>query len=240
MTYSTLAQIKTRLENECDLSDDAFVDLDVELLGYINSAIDDCEAVIHALYEDYFLNLGSITLVTSTSTYSLPSDIFATKVRAFLFNPTDGDGYPLRKIKKLSETLFYGNSSQGTSVYKYIIVNDVTTGLKVKLYPTPTAQDNGKTIDVWYIRNAKTLSAAADQCDIPEFINFIYAHVKWHVALKERSGINLAAAEKAYLDQRSLLEKTLSEMTPTDDSTEIEKDFSFYNDFDTETELSTT
>lgn len=230
MQYSTLTQIKTRLNNECDLSDDGFIDQDVELLGYINSAIDDCEAVIHNLYEDYFLNKTTITLVSGTATYSAPSDIFAHKIRALLHNVSK---YEIKRIKRFSDTLFA--TSAATSKYSYIITNDVTNGVKVTLYPTPT--ESGAYIDCWYIRNAKTLSSGSDNCDIPEFINFIYAHVKWHVARKERLQVDLATAEKEYLDQRALLEKTLTDMIPSDDSNLIEKDLSFYRDFDQETEF---
>ncbi len=236
MQYSTLTQIKTRLNNECDLFDEGFIEQDTELLGYINSAIDDAEASIHSLYEDYFLNRATITLVSGTATYSAPSDIFANKIRALQYNSTvAGNGYPIRKIKRLSEVLYYANTSASTSVYKYLITNDVTAGIKINFFPTPN--ESGPLIDTWYIRNAKTLSNGSDSCDIPEFINFIYAHVKYHVARKEKMQIDLATAKEEYLDQKALMEKTLTDMIPSDDGTEIEKDFSFYKDFDSSLEM---
>ena len=54
MKYWAWSEIRSKIEQECDLEDEDFVRRD-ELLAYCNEAIDEAEAEIHSLYEDYFL-----------------------------------------------------------------------------------------------------------------------------------------------------------------------------------------
>ena len=231
MNLLTLAQIKNKLKYDTDIFDGDFIELDTELLGYINEAIDDAEALIHNLYEDYFLTSSTISLVSGTSEYSLPADTFGAKLRAVHYN--DGaKKYELRKIRKLSETIA---PSGQTDDFKYLLVNgtntDATGSFKLKFYPTPSANQSN-VITVWYIRNARRLASESDYCDIPEFINFIFAHVRWNIARKEKGRIDLSVVDAQLKQQKELLESTLSDMVPTDDSNEIVPDFSFYSEFD--------
>ncbi len=224
MELSTLTQIKTRLQNDCDIQDEDFMDLDTELLGLINSAIDDAEALIHNLYEDYFLVRSTFTWVSGTQSYAMPSDIYAQKVRAIIYN----DGSQKYEIKRLRRPMDTELIESG-ELYRYMLTNDSTNGVRALFYPTPT--ESGTNAKIWYIRNAKKLSVAADSCDIPEFINFIYSHVKWNVARKEKSQLDLALTEKEFTLQSDLMKTTLSNMVP-DEGNEVLKDMSFYWDFD--------
>lgn len=230
MNYSTLAQIKTRLQNECDLFGEDFVEEDTELLGYINAAIDSAKSIIHTLYEDYFLNKTTLTLASGTAAYSCPSDIYAHKIRALVYNNSSTQRvYPIVRIMRLHQAALYGYETS-SAYYRYLLTNDATTGVKINIYPTPV--ESGALVDCWYIRNPKVLSSASDQCDIPEFINFIYAHVKWAISGKERSGFVQATAKDEYLVQKELMEKALADMIPDEESSEIQKDLSFYREFD--------
>jgi hypothetical protein len=231
MNLLTLDQIKTKLKYDTDIFDGDFIELDTELLGYINEAIDDAEALIHNLYEDYFLTSSTISLVSGTSEYSLPTDIFGAKLRAVHYS-NGTKKYELKRIKRLSDTLFL---TDATDDYQYVLVNAANTAatgsFKLKIYPQPSESvTNG--ITLWYIRNAKRLSAASDYCDIPEFINFIFAHVRWNIARKEKGRIDLSVVDAQLKQQKELLEATLSDMAPTEDSNEIRADLSFYSEFD--------
>lgn len=235
MQLSTLDEIKTKLKYDSDIFDGDFVDLDVELLGYINEAIDDAEATILKLYEDYFLKSANISLVTGTQSYSLPTDIYSAKVRALFYD--DGTKkYEIKRIRRLIHTLNVETSDD----YQYVMTNDTvsasTGNFKIKLYPT-SRETSSTNVTVWYIRNAKRLSSDSDYCDIPEFINFIYAHVKWNLASKEKLPVDLATAEKRLQFQKDLMETTLSDMVP-DEGNSIEPDVSFYEDFNSEPEWS--
>ena len=224
MELSTLTQIKTRLKNDCDIYDEDFMDLDTELLGLINSAIDDAEALIHSLYEDYFLVRDSISLVSGTQTYALPSDIYANKIRALVYN--DGSKkYPLQRIQRFIE----GEEAVSGEDYRFLLTNTSSSGVRLMLFPTPA--ETNSNLKIYYIRNAKKLSSESDSCDIPEFINFIYAHVKWNVARKEKSQIDITLAAEELSAQRQLMVDTLTVMVP-DESNQVVKDLSFYFDFD--------
>lgn len=225
MVLSTLDDIKTRLKNDCDIYDEDFIELSVELLGLINSAIDDVEAIIHNLYEDYFLVRSTISLVSGTQSYSLPSDIYANKVRSLIYNDGTAKRYIVNKIQRFIEAELI----QTNEDYRYLMSNDSVSGAQLMLFPTPA--ETNTNLKVWYIRNAKRLSSASDSCDIPEFINFIYAHVKWQVARKGKDLIDLGLAEKDLAVQRQLLVDTLTDMVP-DEGNFVYKDFSFYLDFD--------
>lgn len=228
MQYFTLASIISRINNECDLSDQGFIDSD-ELLSYINAAIKDCEAIIHTLYEDYFLVRGQLTLISGQSAYSAPSDIFATKIRSLTYNDTTRlVSYEIRRILHLHEIPQY--TASNLAPYRFVVTNTLTDGVKINLYPTPA--ESGPLIDCWYIRNSNTLVEETDACDIPEFIEFIFSNLKWRIARKEKYGVDLETAKSEYMVQKDLLESTLRDMIPDESSNLIEKDMSFYTDFD--------
>lgn len=228
MQFQTLTQIKQRLWDECDIEDEGFID-STELLAYINAAINDTESIIHSLYEDYFLAKTTITLVSGTQTYSAPSDIYSTKIRSLVYNNTGTSvQYEVKRIQRLHQAAEYSESLQAP--YRYIVTNSLADGIKINLFPVPA--ESGAFLDCWYIRNARTLSSNSDECDIPEFIEFVFSNVKWRIARKEKFGQDLETAQKEFLLQRELLERTLTDMIPDESSNVILKDMSFYNDFD--------
>ncbi len=54
---------------------------------------------------------------------------------------------------------------------------------------------------------------------------------RWVASLTEMSRAEIATAQKEFMFQRELLEKTLTDMVPDEDSSLIIKDTSFYRDF---------
>jgi hypothetical protein len=234
MQLFTLAQIKEKLSYDLDIFDGDFINLESELPGYINEAIDDAEAIIHKLYEDYFLSRATITLVNGTAQYALPTDIYSAKIRGIYYN--DGTKkYEIKRIKKFSQLL---NIDANSDEYGYILLNNgatntVTGNFKIELQP-PSREASSSNVTIFYIRNAKRLSADTDYCDIPEFINFIYAHVKYNVSKKEKIGQDLTVTGTLLREQKLLMEQVLSDMVP-DEGNNIEGDMSFYQDFDDNT-----
>lgn len=228
MTNSTLTQIQNKLKYDCNIFDGTFIDIDTELLGYLNEAIDDCEALIHKLYEDYFYVISTFSLVSGTNTVSLPSDIFANKIRFLGYNDGSNKKYEIKRFQRPLDTLYYTDSNLP---YKWLPTNTTASGQKIMLFPTPNESNSFGVIH--YIRNAKKLVSASDECDIPEFINFIYAHTKWNIARKEKYGLDLNEAKSHLEGEKELLETTLSDMV-VDEGNTVRADFSFYNDFDTQ------
>jgi len=97
MKFYTWAEIKAKVQRDLDIESEVFVN-DAELLGYCNDAIDEAEAEIMGVYSDYFLARETITLVSGTETYSLPSDIFAHKVRRVMYN-NGSSVYEIRRMR---------------------------------------------------------------------------------------------------------------------------------------------
>ena len=225
-TFFTLAEIRSKVEKDLDLEDEVFVTT-TELNSYCNEAIDEAEAEIHGLYEDYFLNKATITLVQGTSDYALPSDIYAHKIRRIIYQ-NGATIYPIERMKdwKKFEQKAITDFYPGTAWYSYLILNAVAGSPKLSL--VPTAQESGAYVTVWYIRNAARLTNDSDICDIPEFVNFIYQYMKVRVYEKEMNP-NTQGAIAVLQQQRELMQGTLATMVPDADNN-IEMDLSSYEE----------
>ena len=229
MTYLTYAEALAIIENDLDLQQETFVTPD-EMKGYFNAAIDEAEAEIHGIYEDYFLNKGTVNLVAGQSDIVLPSDMYALKIRAVIYD--DGTNiYPIERMPekdKFQEIAWNNKYSNTNPTYRYIIYNPAgTANPKLHLVPKAAESKTGA-ITIWYLRNANRITGSADKIDIPEFIQFVLQFVK--VRCYEKEGHpNLQFAIGALEQQRKLMVDTLTRMVP-DNNNEIEKDLSHYEE----------
>lgn len=226
MKFWTWLQIKQKVERDLDLEEETFIS-ESELLAYANEAIDEAEAEVHAIYEDYFLKKATIAVASGTEEYALPSDIYANKIRRIVYK-NGATIYPVRRIKdgKKFETYTELKEFGVGNLYSYILVNNTAGSPRILLTPTP--QESGNFIEIWYLRNANELTVDADVCDIPEFINFVFQYMK--VRCYEKEGHpNLPKAISDLEQQRQLMTTTLTAMVPDADN-EIEPDLSWYNE----------
>lgn len=229
MRFWTKSELITKVENDLDLRDEIYITPE-EMLGYLNEAIDEAEAHIHDIYEDYFLTKTTVTLVNGTAGYDLPADIYGNKIRGIVFN--DGSTiYALKRIRggdEFIEAALINQYSNSTDFYKYILTNSSTSGYKIELFPTPGASG---TLTIWYIRNAKELVDDTDACDIPEAANYIMQFMKVRCYEKEPGHPNNTMAQMALakLEQRFI--DTMSNRVDDSDTT-IVADLSFYEEFD--------
>lgn len=228
MRYWTYGEIKDKVQKDLGLEQEEIVRTS-EMMAYCNEAIDEAEAEIHTLYEDYFLTSASISLVTGTSLYSLPTNIYAAKIRGINYINNDLI-YPVRRIREMDrfEDIDVTALSDTSRSYRYLLVNDsASTGMQLKL--TPASREtltNG--LKVWYIRNANRMTADADICDIPEFTSFVIQYMKFRCYEKE--GDPRAQLAQGLLEQqRTQLNATLSSMVPDGDN-QVEMDLTFYED----------
>ncbi len=229
MTMFTWSDIRTKIENDLGIQDEQWV-TEPELMGYCNEAIRECEAVIHGLYEDYFLDYASVTFVAGADEVDLPTGCYAHKIRRFLF-VNGANRYVINRLKdwkkfeNKSETDYYGGQTQ----YSYMIGSPTAgAGSKIILTPSIRSADAGAFGKIWFIRESNAIATSSDTCDVPEFINFVYAHMKLSIYAKE--GHPLLGAAAANLDkQRALMEATLSAMVPDADN-EIEPDLDLYEE----------
>lgn len=223
----TLEEVRDKIKEEMDLVGEDFIEDATEFMDYVNEAIDEAEAEIQNLNEDYFLSPYSVPLVNGTASYVLPSDIYANKIRHIQYKKTNAQTYTvervgIEKIKFIDET----NSSQE---FCYHLENTLALGQRIVFHPTPAATDS-TSMKMWYIRNAARVDSDADTIDIPEFIEFIFAFIRVKIARKELSPL-LSSYEESLERQRILMRETLDQMVPDADA-RIEADFSFYCEFD--------
>lgn len=234
MQAFTYGDLLDQVSDELDLDEESFIQSD-EYVNYFNDGIDAAEALIHTIYEDYFLNSSTLTLVQGTEEYSLPSDIYANKIRGVVYRSGSVvyEIFPFKNLKKflaIEELRAFGSAEE----YRYYIrTASGTAGYKIVFLPA--ARESGSVIQIYYLRNATRIplvsagSLAASRAaviDIPEFTSFVRQFVKVQIMSKEKApGYE---DEVAKLDAyKTLMTDTLSTMIP-DDNNLMSQDVSFY------------
>ncbi len=224
MTIWTWAQIKEKVANDLDLNGEVFVG-DEELLGYGNAALEEAEKEVMTLYSKYFETETNLSLVSGTSVYALPTDIYAVKIT--LIQYSDGaTKYKIRPLKNLDEIAFV----QENDAYRYRIINAAAQGFRIKLYP-PSRETSTSNVTVHYLRTVARFEDDADTLEIPEAAQFIIQHMKDAILNKEVGPTNSTPPSPALEKQRELFRSVLGEMKD-DLENEIEPDTSFYEEFD--------
>ena len=212
-----------------------------EFAGYANEAIDLAEAEILKLAEDYLLTPVNMSLVGGTADYDLPTNIYAQKIRSLIY--TNGPRiYPVKRIRdpelfyKREEINYYSTSE---TEYGYMLLNAVEEEqAKISLSPTP--QETGSFLKLWYIRNAQRIPLTTDTpsvtratqlatiLDIPEWSNYVSQYMKWRAMGKEMHPMTEQAKE-AMLELKKNMVETLSNRVVDNDDT-IPGDMGFYYD----------
>ncbi len=230
MKFWTWGQIREKIERDCDLQDEDFVSRG-ELLGYCNEAIDEAEAEIHTLYEDYFLTKKSVNVLGGDEFLSMSTtmpDIYADKIRRIIFTDAgEATTYTVSRLKdwKKFEQKALADTHDTSGLYQYFLVNSNPGNPEIML--VPKIKESG-TLTLWYLRNANRLEVDTDICDIPEFVNFIFSHIKVKVFGKEGHPGYPEALERLE-SERNRMNSVLASRVPDADN-EIEMDFSSYGD----------
>lgn len=225
--YWTLAELTAKIERDTDIESEVFIQ-PAELIDYINEAIDEAESEVHTIYEDYLMSRATLTLVSGTSEYDLPANIYAHKIRRVTYR-NGVRVYTIRRLRdwrKFEE--FELNKAFGVSTenYGYLILNEAVAAPKMIF--TPDVNESGAYVTVWFLRQANRLAVDADIMDIPEAANFVLQHVKTRIYEKEGHPM-LAKAMGDLEKERALLHATLTAMVP-DGENQIEMDLSHYEE----------
>lgn len=225
--YWTYTELLAKVEQDLDLEGELFVQ-PTEMLGYANEAVDDAERIVKGAYSDYFLDKDTITLVSGTSEYSLPSRIYAHKLRRVIYR--NGTRiYTIDRLRDWHKFEEYETNTvvgAGTWLYRYMIFN--TTAGAPKILFTPSVGESGEYIHVWFIRQANRFVSGSDVLDIPEAANYVMQYMKTRCYEKEGHPM-YGAAVAALAQAREDLEGDLAEMVPDADDS-VEMDVSFYED----------
>jgi len=226
--YWTLSEIKQKIEQDLDLEGEVFIQ-PTEMLNYINQAVDEAEAEIHGIYEDYFLTDAYLSLAIDENKYDLPSNIYANKIRKIIYSDGQSQTYEISRIpesEKFSD-LALTERFRSTDFYRYLITN--TTPGNPQIYLVPASREaSTDRARIWYLRNANTLAVDADVCDIPEFVHFVISFAKLK-CLEKEGHPNMMYWANEVERQRRLMINTLSNMVP-DGATRIEPDMMYYEE----------
>jgi len=226
MRYWTYSEIKDKVRGDLGIEQEEFVSAS-EMMGYCNAAIDDAESDIHSIYEDYFLTTSVITTVADQSAYTLPENIYASKIRGVVML-----GSNLYTIKRYSSTdsmfeVIESDKTSSNSDFKYLLTNNsAASGIEMELVPVPRA--TGSEIKLYYIRNSNRMVDSTSLCDIPEFVDYIIQFMKVRCYEKEgHPNTQLAVGILEYKKKNMI--NTLSNMVPDGDNL-LQQDASFYFD----------
>lgn len=225
---ATLSELKTRVNDLTDNDGEDIVSSN-EIVRYINEGIKKAEAEIHNLYEDYFLTTALISVTADSSDYSLPSDIYARKIRGVYYN--EGVGGFSREIKPLvdlGKIRYYDNMTSNKIPYKYRILNSVSSGVQLRFYPTPKESSSTR-YSIYYLRNAAQLSSDSDVLDIPEFEQYVVDFARYRILEKEQHPM-LVNVEKDLNNTLIQMITTLRDAIP-DGNSEILQDDTHYASF---------
>jgi hypothetical protein len=228
----TVSEVIEKIQDEMDLQEETFINQN-EYISYINEALDDTEREIMSLYEGYFNTSATISLVSGTKAYSLPNNIYAAKLKHVQYKRSEIDYYKINRItlKEIAgwETLINTNMQD----FKFDIQYDSSAvGQQIVFYPTPN-ETVSDVVRLWYIRQCERVSALSDLVDAPDAHQFIFAFLKHKVAIKELSPL-LGTYKQELEEQRQKLRASFTDMIP-DETEELERDMSFYRDFDNDT-----
>lgn len=210
MTLWTLGQIKTKVNDDLDLTDEVMI-TDSEMISNINAAIDEAEQLVHTLYEDYLLRSENLTLTTGSDQIDLPTSIYAHKIRK-VFYENGTDKYEIKRIRNLTDI----PDVLSTDKYRYLIINTGTGGFKMRLFPA-SRETSTTNVTIWFIANANTLSLDTDVMNIPEAVRFVIEKTKLLCARKEGHPAQVAL-EAEVERQKELLVSTLTAMVPDEDN----------------------
>lgn len=220
MTFATYGTVKTNVMKALDLEDETFIQAS-EMLAYCNEAIHQAESIILKLCEDYFLSKAFLDLTANTAQYSLPTDIYADKIRKVIYyNSASDENYNIKRLRYKNAIRDLNELEQGDDFF-YLLTNDGSAGIKMNIYPTPSLTEND-TVTIWYIRNANRATTTASVIDIPEFSPFIEKYMK--VKCMEKEGHPLLQTAQADLeDEKQLMISSLqNRVADEDDSVEMD------------------
>lgn len=245
MNIWTFAEVAQKIKADLDLQEETFISPD-ELLGYVNEGIHEAESEILKINEDYFLTNIGLAITTGDTEVDLPADIYAQKIRGFLYS-SGSIQYPIRRIRGenkfdiLQMISTYGQNDD----YRYFPFNGIP-GKQTKILMAPASRETTVATDgiftLWYIRSAQRVPTAAEigqqptdsytiaqlntAVDIPEFASFIIDFAKCKCLQKDtdpRFSDQVQVMER----QRKMMVDSLTVQVPDDDDT-ILPDMDFY------------
>lgn len=234
-TYRTYADLLAEVEDDENLAGEDFIDSD-ELLALFNRGIAKCERHIHTIYEDYYLTFAYLAMVTGEEDISLPSNIYANKIRRIIYQ-NGSNRYELKRLRTTRSFIdksYVDYNPSSTADYVYFLTNNSSTdGTKITLSPASleTASSGDKRLRCWYLRHAERLTGTTTQLvDIlPECYDYLVQYVKTGAIRKEIGNPKLPEAKQELKELEYEMVTMLKNKIADDDDT-LEQDLSHYEE----------
>lgn len=178
MKIWTYQEMKAKVLGDLDLYDETFISPN-EIAGYFNEATSEAAAEIHDLNQDYFLTRFYMPMVSGTSVYALPPNIYANKIRGIIY----ANGSLIYEVKKLKRRGLFENIANiqqygAADYYKYILANHVAGQATLELYPAsrdtailPPTTGSFTPMILWFLRNVTRVPMVAYNGDLAELTN---------------------------------------------------------------------
>ena len=165
----SLTTIRTPILRDLGLDVDSTLVNDAKnrIIDYINEAIQELNIMTNW---DILKDQGTITLATSTDTYTLASDADVTRIvgERFYIDSDDAFVYKVRNDQLFQKEVILNNTGLPL-VYVPWRKNSSQVD-QIKVDPVPTSSENGKTMTYWYHRELSDLSADSDTTPMQETI----------------------------------------------------------------------
>lgn len=220
----TLASIKQQIKQQADIENGDFVS-ETELVNYINEGIDTAQKLVSSISNDtgYFLTQQTQDITAGKSLYTLPNDMFSTKIKKVIYKKANDEIYTISRFRgetRIIDMLDADIDNVQNDDYRYLLIRDTTdtsTSLpKMRISPTPDTTVRGGLL-IYYIRSAQILQNDNDRLDIPEATNFIVKYGIYMVLKKDMNPkTDIAIRELQF--EKDLLMETLQNITSDGDN----------------------
>jgi len=194
----TLSDLRTRVLDRADMTGSAFA-VEARVNEYINNALSELYDLLVETHEDYFYDVETITLVSGTEDYDLPSDFY--KVLKVFYLSSGGVRSPMRRFT-LDMLDRYGNEwvpSTADGVYTmYRVIGD-----KIRFSPEPAGAGSA---ELYYIPQFEEMDG--DDTDVtftlPQigWIDYAVVDAAMQLLIREESDVSALMARKAEMKDR--------------------------------------
>lgn len=231
----TALQVRNKVRRDLDIDEDELV-LDEQMYEFINDAVRDMvsEMLKLGIEDKYYETRTSMNIVAAQESYSLPADMYVTKIyRVIHKRPGTRDIYEVKRLRGTKEYLEYyweNDTVVSNPQYRYKLMN--TAGAPTMLLvPTPQVAETAS-LTFWYARKPVVVTTGASIVDVPEeMISYILSFVKVECLKKDVGNPLLQATVEDLGRIRKLMVDTLTDQTHDSDNM-VEMDTSFYDDME--------
>lgn len=232
MAYRTFLDLKTQIDQELDLESEDFIQ-PTEMVNYFNSAMSivEAEIITLGLREKYLETSSTISTVTGTADYDMPSDMIDTKIRKAMYN----NGVNIYEIKPfLGEDVYeyekISNLYSANEEYFYKVVKNQTDGVwKFRLLPKASATVVAG-ITLWYLKDLNRYDDDDTECDVPTICyEYILAFVRYK-CLKKEIHVNTEVESAELKEIKELMVASLQGQIADPNRDKIDMDMSSYQE----------